>query len=120
MAAANCPQCGAPMNAGTCTYCGFTEAPQQQMYQQQQPMYQQPQQVNVAYGPMASPKSKMTALLLCLFVGGLGIHHFYVGKTGMGILYIFTAGLFGIGVIIDLIMIIMGNFKDSQGLLLTN
>ena len=41
---------------------------------------------------------------------------FYVNKTGMGILYLFTGGLLGIGVIIDLINIINGTFTDSDGL----
>jgi hypothetical protein len=47
-------------------------------------------------------KSKTTAYLLWLFLGLLGAHKFYLKKTGMGILYLFTAGLFFIGWIIDL------------------
>ena len=62
-----------------------------------------------------SEKSGMVALLLCLFVGTLGIHRFFVGKTGTGILYLFTLGLFGIGTFIDLVMIILGSFKDKEG-----
>ena len=46
------------------------------------------------------------ALLLCIFLGVLGGHKFYEGKVGMGILYIFTVGLFGIGIIVDLIVIL--------------
>ena len=46
-------------------------------------------------------KSKTTAYLLWFFLGGLGAHKFYLNKTGMGILYIFTFGLFGIGWLID-------------------
>ena len=44
--------------------------------------------------------------MLCLFLGGVGAHKFYEGKVGMGILYILTIGLFGIGVVVDLIAIL--------------
>lgn len=64
----------------------------------------------------ASEKKKLAALLLCLFLGGLGIHRFYVGKVGTGILQIVTiGGFFGIWVLIDLIMIIAGKFSDKEG-----
>ena len=63
-----------------------------------------------------SDKDWLTTLLLFLFLGGIGVHRFYVGKTGTGILYIFTFGLFGIGVIIDFIKILTGKFTDKQGL----
>ncbi|WP_127502089.1 TM2 domain-containing protein [Actinoplanes solisilvae] len=63
-------------------------------------------------------KSWIAALLLCLFVGTLGIHRFYVGKIGTGILMIVTFGGFGVWTLIDLIMIAVGNFKDKQGLAL--
>lgn len=49
---------------------------------------------------------KWTAFFLCLFLGFFGAHKFYEGKKGMGILYILTFGLFGIGWIIDLIAIL--------------
>ena len=60
-------------------------------------------------------KSKVVALLLCIFLGGLGIHRFYVGKIGTGVLWFFTGGLFGIGTIVDIIMIAVGSFKDKTG-----
>lgn len=50
--------------------------------------------------------NKWVALLLCWFLGYLGAHKFYEGKTGMGILYLFTMGLFGIGWLIDCISIL--------------
>jgi TM2 domain-containing membrane protein YozV len=62
-----------------------------------------------------SDKSRLVSLLLCYFVGVLGIHRFYVGKTGTGILWLLTGGLFGIGALIDLIMIAVGNFTDNEG-----
>lgn len=51
-------------------------------------------------------RSKWVSFFLCLFFGGLGIHKFYEGKVIMGIIYIFTGGLFGIGVIVDLIVLL--------------
>ena len=57
----------------------------------------------------------LVTLLLCLFVGFLGIHRFYVGKSGTGFLQIITFGGFGIWVLIDLIMIVMVKFTDKEG-----
>ncbi len=70
--------------------------------------------------PVASPKSRTVALLLCLFLGVLGIHRFYVDKIGTGLLYLCTYGLFGIGPFIDLILILTGSFTDGQGLPVTD
>ena len=52
-------------------------------------------------------KSKWVTFFLCLFFGALGIHKFYEGKVIFGIIYLLTAGLFGIGVIVDLIIILL-------------
>lgn len=59
-----------------------------------------------AGGLMARPKDKIVALLLCIFLGWFGAHKFYEGKIGLGIIYLFTFGLFGVGVIIDFIVLI--------------
>jgi TM2 domain-containing membrane protein YozV len=66
-------------------------------------------------GKAVSHYSRLAALLLCLFLGGLGVHRFYVGKVGTGVAMIFTLGGLGIWVLIDLIMIIVGGFTDSNG-----
>ena len=52
-------------------------------------------------------KNKWIKFILCLFLGYLGAHKFYEGKTGMGILYLLTFGLFGIGWFVDLILILI-------------
>ena len=51
-------------------------------------------------------KNKWVAFFLCLFLGYIGIHKFYEGKIGMGILYMFTGGLFGIGWFVDIIVLL--------------
>ncbi len=66
-----------------------------------------------------SPKSRLVTFLLCTFLGGIGIHRFYVGKTGTGILWLFTLGCFGIGTFVDWIMILCGSFKDNNGLVIS-
>jgi TM2 domain-containing membrane protein YozV len=66
----------------------------------------------------AAGKSKITTLILCILLGTLGVHRFYVGKVGTGIVWLLTLGVFGIGVIVDIIMIATGKFKDKQGNLL--
>ena len=60
-------------------------------------------------------KDWLTTFLLCLFCGGLGVHRYYVGKIGTGILYTLTAGLFGIGYLVDFIKILCGKFTDKNG-----
>ncbi len=62
-----------------------------------------------------SPKSKLTAGLLGIFLGGYGVHRFYLGYTGMGLLMLFTCGGCGIWALIDAIMVLLGKVPDAQG-----
>lgn len=96
---ANCPQCGAPIkdNATTCQYCGesisspATQQPAAQQPAAQQTIYQQTvfqQPVNTGINPAWPIKSKIVAAVLAILLGGLGVHKFYLGQTGKGILYL--------------------------------
>lgn len=59
-------------------------------------------------------KNITTEFLLCLFLGFFGAHKFYRGKTGMGILYLLTAGLFGIGWIVDTIKLLVNLLNSKE------
>ena len=62
-----------------------------------------------------SDKSKTIALILCIFLGYLGAHYFYVGRIGRGLVALFTLDFFLIGWIIDIIKIATGGFRDNVG-----
>jgi TM2 domain-containing membrane protein YozV len=65
--------------------------------------------------PTISDKGFVPTALLCFFLGVFGIHRFYVGKIGTGILQLVTLGGLGIWALIDLVIIICGNFTDKEG-----
>ena len=92
-----CPNCGAQVdeNAVVCVKFGVA-------------LRNQPQSLNV-------DNRWLVTVLLCFFLGALGIHRFYVGKTGTGIVQLLTGGGCGVWAIIDFIMILTGNFTDAEG-----
>ena len=95
-----CQNCGATIDAQAeiCPKCGV-----------RQPGFPAP--------PVPESERRiLPALLLGLLLGVFGAHRFYVGKVGTGILMILTfGGFFGIWVLIDLFVIVSGNFRDAQG-----
>lgn len=60
----------------------------------------------ISAAALKKPKNKWLAFALCVFLGYFGAHKFYEGKAGMGILYLFTFGLFGIGWFIDSLVLL--------------
>jgi TM2 domain-containing membrane protein YozV len=64
---------------------------------------------------MSSEKGFVPTLLLCFFLGTFGVHRFYVGKVGTGLLQLVTFGGLGIWTMVDFIMIAVGSFKDKEG-----
>ena len=118
-----CPQCGAPANDGAlkCEYCGaaISQPVQQPVYQQ--PVYQQPvqQPVYVAVNNERANwpiKNKLVAILLAFFLGGLGIHKFYLGQSGKGVMYLLFCWTYipGILAFIEMITMICSNDENFQ------
>jgi TM2 domain-containing membrane protein YozV len=66
-----------------------------------------------------SKKRILPAFLLCFFAGPFGGHRYYVGKVGSGLLQLVTLGGVGVWALIDLIMIAVGKFTDSEGKTIT-
>ncbi len=96
-----CPRCGHELlTVGEyCSQCGLPIPPDERLYDE----------------PDASPRSRLVALVLCVLLGYFGVHRFYVGKFMTGVIWLLTGGLFGIGYIVDIVMIALGNFTDIDG-----
>lgn len=127
-----CPQCGAPIDPGAseCKFCGEKFATRQAAQQMQQPqggyagsqqvIYAQQPQTQQVYVTNINPawpvKSKIVAGVLALLVGSLGIHKFYLGKIGSGILYLCFCwtGIPSIIAFIEGIMYLCSNDENFQ------
>lgn len=111
-----CISCGAPVESTKCPYCGTRNETENNATSDKKSST-----INVVFKngpafvpPKNSDKNKIVAFVLCLFFGMLGVHYFYVGRVGMGILYLLTAGLFGIGWVVDIFRTICGSFRDDK------
>ncbi|WP_244273521.1 MULTISPECIES: TM2 domain-containing protein [Eubacteriales] len=124
-----CDNCGAEIGLdGVCKFCGTVLPPREPVAPPPvapgwgtpppRPVFSIPQPRVPVQQPVqaASPKSRWVAILLWLLLGYLGAHQFYAGKVGMGILYLFTFGLCGIGWVIDGVSLFAGSFRDRYGL----
>ena len=100
-----CKHCGEkiPEDAVICTKCGRQVEELNKSSEQQQIVINN-RNFNGAFG--GKPKNKWVAIALLILLGYFGAHKFYEGKFGMGILYLFTFGLFGIGLIVDFISLL--------------
>lgn len=92
-----CPACGHPLSAGTtaCTHCGTLRLP--------------------ALVELESEKRIAPALALCFLLGVFGAHRFYVGKVGTGLLQLLTLGGLGAWVLVDMVLLVLGAFRDAEG-----
>ena len=111
-----CKFCGEriPMDAVVCTKCGrqvekleYSSAAQPVVINNvNSNVNSAPLAANRSFVPTKKPLNKWVAFFLCFFFGIIGAHKFYEGKTGMGILYLFTGGLLGVGTLVDLIVLL--------------
>lgn len=106
-----CVSCGSKPAYGNnfCQYCGNPTQPQAQVCVT----------CGAALRGTLTDNVFLLTLLLAIFLGTFGIHRFFNGKVGTGILMIVTFGGCGIWWLIDIILIVTGNFKDSNGIPIT-
>lgn len=119
-----CPNCGLELRENTqyCEYCGTEQSVKNRNRTTHHTSTievtvnnsSQDRSPHPNYGNI-SPKSRLVLIILWFFFGILGFHYFYAGRIGMGLLWLITGGLFGIGWVIDIIVILTGTFRDSYG-----
>lgn len=110
-----CRFCGKSVSAAAtfCTSCGKNISQQSNVQTQLQPQIiinnaNNNTNTNMVGGFSGMRRvDKWIAFFLCLLLGFVGAHKFYEGRTGIGIIYLFTCGLFGIGWFIDCIAILL-------------
>ena len=105
-----CPHCGAKMAVDD-RYCGGCGWDAQRPDETPPP---KPPRSPRELGPPSS-KNRLTALLLCVLLGFLGVHRFYVGRAGSGVVWLLTLGVLSVGWIYDCVMIATGEFVDEDG-----
>lgn len=134
-----CSGCGAQLSEGArfCSYCG-TEAAASSLssfsaekaaaaavqhihihhhhYEDEPQVIEKVVEQVVYERPVCSPRNRVVLLVLYFMLGVFGAHKFYAGRMGMGFLYLFTGGIFGIGLFCDFFSILLGTPKDAQGL----
>ncbi len=138
-----CPGCGADVSTRYCSYCGrevqrdnaqnvagdnsqqtvinnyyygdynSSSSPNQQTYINNEPAGKQVVIVETAPAEKEG-LSRLLMFFICLFLGNIGVHHFITGNIIMGLVYLFTGGLCGIGWVIDLIRIAVGAFPGTK------
>ncbi|SVB99949.1 uncharacterized protein METZ01_LOCUS252803 [marine metagenome] len=108
-----CSKCGKETSedAEFCDSCGASLSNDSQVTTN----INQPTQDDKNQPTQDEPKEWLVTLLLCFFLGVLGVHRFYTGHTKIGVAQVLTLGGCGIWALIDFIMILVGNFKDAQG-----
>ncbi len=108
-----CSSCGQTIDsrAEICPKCGV-----RQMY----PPYHGYQPRYDSYGREISQKDWLTTLLLCFFLGLLGIHRFYTNSTAIGVVQLLTLGGCGIWTLVDFIMLLAGSYRDGENRIVKN
>ena len=104
----SCPSCGGP-TANPGYLCANCDAKQRDIFTNTT------SNSGTSQGAKQDQTRWITTLLLCWFLGSLGIHRFYTGHTAIGVVQLLTLGGCGIWVLIDFIILVTGNFKDADG-----